>query len=106
MGNMLRMHGTGEHMDAKNYNFFLNRFCFFTGDADQPRRIHSESEVDTYFRNGRSWPVESGHSTPTGASSPVSKGTVGEVLTPRPGTPDNDTLMGLMAAADTTPRLH
>jgi len=53
-------------LDDKGYNVFVNRYCFYTGgdgpgvvatvsDAmpesahGDPRRIHSESEVDNYF---------------------------------------------------------
>ncbi|KAG9013030.1 hypothetical protein FRB94_004423 [Tulasnella sp. JGI-2019a] len=116
-------------LDDQGYNVFLNRFCFYTGDSNasdpaiapaseasalfgggimNPRRTHSESEVDNYFamHNGRdannnnfgfgfgfpviggadSWGgMTSGHATPTGRS--PRKGGDKDVVTPRPGTP-------------------
>jgi len=108
MGEMLRMHASGEgSIESSDYKFFLNRFCFFTGDLDSehPRRIHSESDVDTFFRNVRNGWSGDGHATPTGASSPVFKAPSGESLTPRPSTPVNDMLLTVLASAETTPRL-
>ncbi|KAG8889103.1 hypothetical protein FRB99_004025 [Tulasnella sp. 403] len=60
VGSLLAFHSSPrgrEMMDSARYNFFLDRFCFWTGDSTSTgpnnspghRRIHSESEVDTYF---------------------------------------------------------
>lgn len=94
------------------------RFCFFTGDltgaapagdtATIPRRIHSESEVDSYFahtnpphsdagsvyrRTARSvysiWgsPPHCNSEDASGAVTPTSTSPGKDITTPRPGTP-------------------
>ncbi|KAG8893029.1 hypothetical protein FRC00_011174 [Tulasnella sp. 408] len=118
-------------IDSQDYNFFLNRFCFFTGDltgaastgdhATVPRRIHSESDVDSYFahmnpphpgagnmyyhasHNGYSpWEVtpRCNSEAASGAATPTSHSPEKGITTPRPNTPTT-----IRGSATTTPVL-
>ncbi|KAG9031850.1 hypothetical protein FS837_002881 [Tulasnella sp. UAMH 9824] len=118
-------------IDSQDYNFFLNRFCFFTGDltgaastgdhAAVPRRIHSESDVDSYFahmnpphpgagnmyyhasHNGYSpWEVtpRCNSEAASGAATPTAHSPEKGITTPRPNTPTT-----IRGSATTTPVL-
>ncbi|KAG9016599.1 hypothetical protein FRB90_002838 [Tulasnella sp. 427] len=90
-------------MDKQDYHFFLNRFCFFTGDLTGaapmtdnntnttagPRRIRSDSDVDGYFSHHAS-SLHSDvyhYSPPSGAATPTNNSPSKGMTTPRAGTP-------------------
>lgn len=102
-------------IDSQDYNCFLDRFCFYTGDltgaasagddATITRRIHSESEVDSYFAHANPSHSDAGgvyrrttrsvysiwgsppYEDASGAVTPTSTSPGKDITTPRPGTP-------------------
>ncbi|KAG8933543.1 hypothetical protein FRC02_011654 [Tulasnella sp. 418] len=68
VSSIFTMQGNGGNRDSQ-YNFFVDRFCFFTGDMAEvnaasgdsplhpPRRIHSDSDVDSYFSHSVGGPT-------------------------------------------------
>ncbi|KAG8736767.1 hypothetical protein FRC10_008962 [Ceratobasidium sp. 414] len=90
----------GVDVDPNNYSSFLDRFCFFTGPANE-RRSHSRSSSDGYFGSSQYFAgysdstaqtlraVSSSLSMSSGASnSALSIGSGSDVaVTPRAGTP-------------------
>ncbi|KAG8948901.1 hypothetical protein FRC04_009240 [Tulasnella sp. 424] len=115
IASLIRTGRSQSMIDSQDYNCFLDRFCFFTGDltgaasagddATIPRRIHSESEVDSYFAHANPSHSDAGgvyrrttrsvysiwgsppYEDASGAVTPTSTSPGKDITTPRPGTP-------------------